>query len=355
MMSIRFRACMLLGAVGDAMGYKNGSWEFTKDGRNIHADAEQLGGVLNLHINKKEYRVSDDTVMSLASAEALLMPSNSDEELYENFVERYIECMGDMTGRAPGNTTIRSIRIVANAPTGQKWRARDFDISSGGCGAAMRALPIGLRFWRPNDMRALVACAIESGRITHHSPTGYLGSVAGAAFVAYAIQGVPINKWGQLLLDEVIPLAREHIEQAGRFVLENLDNFSYFVRAWDEYLRLRGIRSGDAQPVFPAVYGVLERDQFYESVSHSVWGGSSGHDAPLIAYDALLGSNGSWEELLKRGVLHGGDNDSTGILCCGWYGAIFGFTGVPLCNYDECEYKERSLDLADKLCDRFGN
>ena len=29
----------------------------------------------------------------------------------------------------------------------------------------------------------------------------------------------------------------------------------------------------------------------------------------IIAYDALLGCNGDWKELVLRGVLHGGDND----------------------------------------------
>jgi len=34
-----------------------------------------------------------------------------------------------------------------------------------------------------------------------------------------------------------------------------------------------------------------------------------------------------------RGVLHGGDNDSTGAIACAWFGALYGFTGVPECNY----------------------
>ena len=42
------------------------------------------------------------------------------------------------------------------------------------------------------------------------------------------------------------------------------------------------------------------------------------------SYDALLGCAGSWDELCRRGVLHGGDNDSTGAIAGAWYGALYG-------------------------------
>lgn len=60
---------------------------------------------------------------------------------------------------------------------------------------------------------------------------------------------------------------------------------------------------------------------FYRSVSFSGRsGGSSGHDSVLIAYDALLGAGKSWEEYVLRGVLHGGDSDSTGCIGAAWRG-----------------------------------
>jgi len=53
----------------------------------------------------------------------------------------------------------------------------------------------------------------------------------------------------------------------------------------------------------------------------------------MCRYDALLAAGNSWEELCMRGVLHGGDNDSTGAIACAWFGALYGFTDVPQCNY----------------------
>ena len=35
---------MVLSGVGDALGYKNGSWEICRSGKKIHAEAKELGG-----------------------------------------------------------------------------------------------------------------------------------------------------------------------------------------------------------------------------------------------------------------------------------------------------------------------
>ena len=57
----------------------------------------------------------------------------------------------------------------------------------------------------------------------------------------------------------------------------------------------------------------------------------------MIAYDAFLSCGGSWEELCLRAILHGGDNDSTGTIAGAWFGANYGFKGVPANHYDELE------------------
>lgn len=72
------------------------------------------------------------------------------------------------------------------------------------------------------------------------------------------------------------------------------------------YLKLRGLSTGTGPVVFPEPYGPAERDQAYKSFSWSGWGGSSGHDAPMIALDALLGAGSDWEELMNRAAFHGG-------------------------------------------------
>jgi len=47
----------------------------------------------------------------------------------------------------------------------------------------------------------------------------------------------------------------------------------------------------------------------------------------------VLGAGDSWVELCKRGILHGGDNDSTGTIAGALFGAMYGFKEIPECNY----------------------
>ena len=117
----RYIACMLLHAVGDAMGYKNGKWEFKFSGVDIHEELAELGGIAKLELNpskirlnsmkfsKKNYlkiiikvkwKLSDDTILHLAVAECLV--ENADlkatEELFYALIDNYKKAMTDMTG-----------------------------------------------------------------------------------------------------------------------------------------------------------------------------------------------------------------------------------------------------------------
>lgn len=65
---------MILAAVGDAMGYKNGSWEFNTSSSLIHKEMMEITknkGPLALNIGL-DWKYSDDTVMHLATAKALV-------------------------------------------------------------------------------------------------------------------------------------------------------------------------------------------------------------------------------------------------------------------------------------------
>eukprot|EP01091_Cochliopodium_minus_P016112 TRINITY_DN5933_c0_g1_i2.p1 TRINITY_DN5933_c0_g1~~TRINITY_DN5933_c0_g1_i2.p1 ORF type:complete len:382 (+),score=123.40 TRINITY_DN5933_c0_g1_i2:59-1147(+) len=352
-MKERFRACMILAGVGDAMGYKNGSWEFCSSGAKIHKELNKMTegkGVLALDM--KGWSVSDDTVMHLATAEGLVT-GEEDDKLLCIIGVRYIDCWSDMGGRAPGGTCSSGVHRLKE--DGSNWKSISFSRYGGGCGAAMRAMCVGLRYPHDNDLKKLIKIGIESGKMTHHNPVGFYGSFAVAYFVKLALNNIPPTHWGYKLM-EIIPQLEKYLEENydEETYKNNIGASGYFIEKWENYLTLRKLTKEDVLKgdclVFPSNFDqVEERDIYYKTLSFCGWAGASGHDASIIGYDALLYAGGDFEKLCLCGMLHAGDSDSTGTIAGALFGALYGFKGIPETLYKKLEYKERMVKLADQL------
>lgn len=93
-MEERYRAAMVLSGVGDAIGYKNGEWEFALRGIDIHEELQKLGGLEKLDI--QGWRVSDDTVLHLATGEALVTNWETTEELFLTMAAKYKKAVNEV-------------------------------------------------------------------------------------------------------------------------------------------------------------------------------------------------------------------------------------------------------------------
>ncbi|KAM9266888.1 LOW QUALITY PROTEIN: ADP-ribosylhydrolase ARH1-like [Cariama cristata] len=349
-----YEAAMVLSGVGDALGYRGGRWEYCTSGPQIHAELAELGGLEAITLKPPEWPVSDDTVLHLATAEGLATGLEV-EALLQELARRYVTAMGDMEGRKPGPSILGEWGM--RAP--HSWRPGEpegyrIPFNPGtGCGAAMRSLAIGLRYPHTWELPTLIQVSIESGRMTHHTtggptetpfPAGYLGALAVALFGALGARGEPPECWGAELL-RILPLAWDYVEGAGVAVGDNAAAWSFFGDAWHRYLESRGLLEGHGPPQVPSLPSPAERDAVYLGWALEGWPGRSGHDAPM-GLEALLAAVG-WGDLC-RGVLHGGDSDSTGTIAAGCWGLRGGLAPIPPGLHCCLEYRGRP-DAAHRL------
>lgn len=177
----RFSGCMLGLAIGDALGYPV---EFMNRAEIAKAHGPQgITGFVEDRWHKKGL-YSDDTQMTIAVAKALLAADLDDLDSIMLHIKReFIDWANSSeNNRAPGQTCMDGCREMQ---LGQHWFASG-DPYSKGCGAAMRAAPIGLVFF--SDLPRLVTVARAVAICTHAHPTALASSIAAAGAVAFALR-----------------------------------------------------------------------------------------------------------------------------------------------------------------------
>ncbi|XP_059985484.1 inactive ADP-ribosyltransferase ARH2 isoform X2 [Lagenorhynchus albirostris] len=178
---------------------------------------------------------------------------------------------------------------------------------------------------------------------------GFLGSLCTALFASYAVQGKRLEQWGRDML-RTVPLAEEYCKRTIRHLAEYQEHWFYFEAKWQFYLEERKISEDtENEASFPDRYSAEERDKTYRKWSSEGRGGRRGHDAPMIAYDALLGAKGSWTELCHRAMFHGGESGATGAIAGCLFGLLHGLDAVPAGLYRELELKEQLRRLGEEL------
>jgi ADP-ribosylarginine hydrolase len=300
--------------------------------------------------------VSDDTLFHLALAKSLLNPSN---DLYETIKDNFMEAYKFMLKenekgkyRFMGITTQKYIEYFDR---NQDGRTLPYDSMAGGSGGSMRTPCIGLIYFGEHNRDKLYEVAIESSRLTHNSPIGYLGGLVSALFTAYAIEGIDLFEWPFLLLKL---LESDTIKKYIRKKYEDDEKKDYddFVRYWKLYVETKFVNK---QPVrTKSQYNLIFRTRYhYDNFTQGTRGrfiGDSGFSSVIMAYDSLIDSNSCWETLIVYSALHSGDGDTVASIACAWFGALYGFKNIPDSNLKYLELKNELFNVGKNLYKTFG-
>jgi len=378
----KYIACMVLHAAGDAIGFKNSEWEFKKG--KIEKALEKMYEFIDLggvnHLSLKNWIVSDDTVLHMKTAKGLLSDYNSINTLCTILSKYYIEALEqfeeeEFTKRYPGYTTITSIKNIRD---GAKWNEIQYDTYSGGSGASMRCLCIGLAYHGKKSRQNLLQVSIETSRITHNSAIGYLGGFTSALFAAFAIEKIDIKKWPFKLIKYFTSgTISNYIKKMGR----DFDNFAndhhVFVDKWKKYVsdkfddnrNIIKTKSTTNLYMRSKYYidnfafsgeikqgpesGNINKDEDAVKKVNNYFPGSGGDDSVIIAYDCLIDAGNSWEKLVVYSMLHAGDTDTTGCIAAGLYGCMRGFKDVPNITIENLEYRKELENIGTKLYNKF--
>jgi len=347
-MEERYIATFMLHALADIIGFKNGDWEFNNAKKNITMDTTLeilyefigLGGINDIDISK--WIVSDDTIMHTSLGHAILTSDDKyDKKMIDNIKNELIGAYSLITfdfengiDRKIGYATKKYISLMMLKNINASMMP--YDKNTGGNGVAMRNSCIGLAYFGVDNRELLYTVAIESGRLTHNSPHGYLAGLTSALFTAYAIENIEIELWPHMLV-KVLESA-----EISKFIKDDIDeknDHDIFIQYWKKYIDLR---FDDDKPITTrAQNNLVFRSRFhYENFTINTVAkviGESGFSAVIMAYDALLDARDCWEKLIIYSALHFGDGDTVGAIAGSWYGALYGFNNMPKKHLNQIE------------------
>ena len=340
----RIRGLLVGGAIGDALGYPVASiYSFEE----IQKQNKKKGIT---HLNKRQHWldeteqvgkavVSDDTQMTLFTANGLLNAKNQGISLKYGICRAYIEWYLTQIGkkstkyrdcwlsdvpelnhrRAPGNTCMSSLDAI--------YRGKDPMNNSKGCGGVMRIAPIPLYAAVQDRMSIEEAdlLAGEAAEITHQHPLGYIS----AALMSHVIYR----------------LARDIEPTPGsmkRYIIEGVD----MIRK--QYQTYHNDVERMAELAERVIYLLDNGKTDLENIGH-LGEGWTGEEALAIALYCALKHFDNFEDAMIAAVNHGGDSDSTGAVTGNIIGAAIGYESIPQFYKDDLEMHELILHMADDL------
>lgn len=321
----RVRATLLGGALGDALG---GFVEFDS----IEQIRLQFGrdGITEPPAGRPML-ITDDTQMTLFTAEALIRarcaPDHDPSAIAHRSYLRWLHTQGGQAPadvidgwlvtvpelhslRAPGNTCLTALQST-NSPARERGSRTHRLNNSKGCGAVMRAAPIGLT---GDDPATVFALSADLGALTHSHPSGYLS----AAALSVIIREVSVGT--------ALPLAIE----AAILLLRDESGHEETYRALLHAVELADTRLSP------------------EQIEARLGGGWVGEEALAIGVYAALAAR-DFKHGIRLSVNHSGDSDSTGSITGNILGARWEQQALPPDWLERLELREVITTVADDL------
>ena len=314
------------GAAGDALGY---AVEFDEDFRIFEKYGEN--GITAYHLFNGIALISDDTQMTLFTAEGLLTAQNHSiviESIYNAYLNWYktqmlktpiaddgllsIPCIYD--SRAPGNTCLSALKSRACGTIENPIN------SSKGCGGIMRVAPIAIYCYNRKiacveaDMLAARASAITHGHELGYIPSSFFVHILYRIFEGFclldavedAIKVVPSLFKQSEHISEVLDLLQKAIDLSKQDI-DDLDAIRELGAGW-----------------------VAE-------------------ETLAIAVYCCLKYKNDFEKVVVAAVNHSGDSDSTGAVAGNIIGAYLGVKNIPEKFLNNLELIETIVDFSKIL------
>lgn len=326
----KYKACLLGGAIGDALGYavefERESSIFSKYGKN---------GITEYKLKNGMALFSDDTQMTLFTANGLLSgyynKSSYTDSVHTSYKEWYItQSVRQNNGnyhswimkvsqlwkrRAPGFTCLNSIS------SGKMGSIRKPINESKGCGGIMRVAPVGLFFKNTDIISQTDMLAAEISAITHGHELGYIPSATFAHII------------NLISHDEKITLKNAVLDSISNTekLFRNCEHIGYFTKLIHKAVELSERKCND-------LYAV-----------HELGEGWVAEETLAIAVYCALKYQNDFEKAVVTSVNHNGDSDSTGAVTGNIIGAYLGMDAIPRKFLDNLEISDVISEIAEYL------
>lgn len=336
-----FKACIIGGAIGDAMG---APIEFMSIDQ-IRSNFGYYGLTDYSEAYGRLGAFTDDTQMTLFTAEGLILSKVRQEyqgtegmissvyhallrwlytqeiNLRGSLIKSHGTCSivdGVLTGykelfskRTPGNSCLSALK------SGKMGTIDNPINNSKGCGGVMRIAPVGLACKDPEEAFQ-IGC--QCAAITHGHPTGYLAAGVLSALISLIIAG---NALTDAIEDSIL-------------ILKTDKNHKETLRAIDNALNMVGKHIPDSEEI------------------ESIGAGWIAEEALAISIYCAIVAGDDFKKGVLLSVNHSGDSDSTGSITGNILGALHGLDVIPASWVKDIELGDLIKEISGDLFNQFG-